>query len=275
MTFDVASVKRNTASLSVRPWNGLASRPMSYVNFPLDAGDLYTSDAGFLMTEGLELADYINFAYKLKPYQGRFLQLPKWAATERYDIQARADSKPTKDQMRLMTQSLLADRFKLAVHWETRQLSVFALVLSKPGKTGPQLRPQSDDQPCADSGPPPTASGRPLFPCDTFGATQPGHWRGQRLTMGRVADNLVAAGNLDRPIVDRTGLSGRFDVILEFAPESNGPQANTQPGQTGPSDQTGPTFLEALRDQLGLKLKSQTGPVDVLVVDHVEEPSPN
>jgi len=81
---------------------------------------------------------------------------------------------------------------------------------------------------------------------------------------------LGAAGPLSRPVLDQTGLSGTLDFVIEWTPEFNGPPPpNFQP------DPSGPTFLEALKEQLGLKLQPQTGPVDVLVIDHVEEPSPN
>lgn len=116
----------------------------------------------------------MNFAFKLTPAQDRAIvaQFPKWANDYRYDIQARASGNPTKDQFRLMMQALLADRFKLAIHYETRQLPVFALVLDKPGKLGPQLRLHPDDSPCsiapppgAAPGPPPTVPGGYPEPC--------------------------------------------------------------------------------------------------------------
>jgi uncharacterized protein (TIGR03435 family) len=94
--------------------------------------------------------------------------------------------------------------------------------------------------------------------------------------MQRIADFLPAIGGsgVDRPVLDRIGLSGAFDFTIEFAPGDlpqglGGPPPNSEP------DATGPTFFEALQDQLGLKLESTKGPVRVLVIDHVEEPSPN
>jgi bla regulator protein blaR1 len=90
--------------------------------------------------------------------------------------------------------------------------------------------------------------------------------------MEMIANTLLGVGNVGRPGLDRTGLSGTFDFYLEWTPQLNDP---LPPGSTIQPDESGPTFLEALKDQLGLKLEPQTGPVDVLVVDHVEEPSPN
>ena len=101
---------------------------------------------------------YITFAYKLWPtqQQGEALlaQLPKWAREESIVIEAKADGNPTKDQMRLMVQSLLADRFKLTLHFERRQTPVFALALAKPGRLGPKLRPHAEGPPCDAQVPP-------------------------------------------------------------------------------------------------------------------------
>jgi uncharacterized protein (TIGR03435 family) len=161
---------------------------------------------------------------------------------------------------------------------------VFALVLDKPGKTGPGLTPLSDDAQCVASSTPPPApvaatppakDYRWFMPCGGVGGLDlPGSVRvgSGNLTMGQVASSLqaISRGAVDRPVLDQTGLSGKFDLRIEFAPEFNGPP----PHQFQP-DPTVPTFLEALKEQLGLKLVPQTGPVEVLVIDHVEEPSEN
>ena len=90
------------------------------------------------------------------------------------------------------------------------------------------------------------------------------------MTIGLIADILTGPGNLGRPVLDKTGLTGTFDFTIEWTPELNG----LLPPDVEP-DPSGPTFLEALKEQLGLKLDSQKGPVDVIVVDHVEHPSEN
>jgi uncharacterized protein (TIGR03435 family) len=127
MAFDVASVKP-----SKLPWPP---------NFPLDGGNAKTPGGRLSATTGLSV--YISFAYKLSLSESQTVaaQLPKSVSTDFYEIEARAEGNPTKDQMRLMMQALLADRFKLAVHFETREAPVFALILAKPGKTGPKLIP--------------------------------------------------------------------------------------------------------------------------------------
>jgi uncharacterized protein (TIGR03435 family) len=275
MAFDVASVKQNKTGEP--PHSNIA---LTFIDDHRDTGGL------FAVTD-FPLMSYLGFAYKLTFGQRLSLQsqLPKWATTDRFDIEARAPgSNPTKDQFRLMVQSLLADRFKLAVHTETRQLPVFALVLSNAGKTGPQLQRHSDESPCY-SGPMPGALGRPAANpaegakelaamCEQLVGlpASAGHLHdiSRNVTMAQIAGFLVAVGNLDREVLDRTGFSGRFDFSLDFVPDLNGaPPPDAQP------EQTGPTFIEALREQLGLKLEATTGPVDVLVIDHIEEPSPN
>jgi hypothetical protein len=150
LSFDVASVKPDNST----------EDPDS--NFPLGAGDVYTPNGGFFSATNFPLVAYIAFAYKLRVDQTSYLlpELPAWTGTERFDIQARCEGNPSKDEMRLMMRSMLADRFKLVVHHETRQLPVLEVVLAKPGKTGPQLQPHSNDwvpEPIA-----PSVSRRPI-----------------------------------------------------------------------------------------------------------------
>jgi uncharacterized protein (TIGR03435 family) len=135
MSFEVASVKQDKTGL---PPPGLAP----YSNIPLYAGDVFPPNGGRLLITNLPVWNFIVFAYKMSGSEANVLsrQLPQWALEERFDIDARAPEGTTKDQMRLMMQSLLADRFKLAMHYETRQEPVYDLVFVKPGKMGPRLR---------------------------------------------------------------------------------------------------------------------------------------
>jgi uncharacterized protein (TIGR03435 family) len=216
---------------------------------------------------------YVAFAYKLFPYSqeqkdAMLAHVPKWVSTDQYVINAEAEDNRTKDQMRLMIQSLLADRFKLAMHFERIEVPVFALVLEKLGKTGSKLHRHSDGAPC-DVSPPPTDTFPPV--CDSISATaKPNNSiliGARNLTIGQIAAALIATGRLTRPAVDQTGLDGRFDFTLEWIRESNNP---------GPVDlQEGTTFQEALQEQLGLKLRSTKATIDTLVIDHVERPSEN
>ena len=257
-------------------------------SFPLGPGDAYTPTGGLFTAGNQPLIAYIGFAYKLR--ESDLPGLQNWVYNDRFDIEARTQANPTKAQMRLMMQSLLADRFKLAVHTATKQGPVFALVLSKPGKTGPQL--QRNAEPCSTTptpqtlaAAPPTAPSAPLsisglqlppFPCGNIGqipasAPERGRIGGRGVTMGRIAGFLKNPyTGVDRPVLDRTGLTGTFDSSLEWSIEPD----PAQPPGSQPVD-TGSTFLQALQEQLGLKLKSTTGPVDVLVIDHVERPTEN
>jgi len=270
MSFDVASVKQNTSGL---PQFGDS-------NIPMGEGDNYTPTGGLFSAANMSLNSYIAFAYKLTFNQARLLpsQLPKWAIQDRFDIEARAQGNPTKDQLRLKMRSLLAERFKLAAHFEMKQIPVFELVVARPPQLGSQLRPHTDDPPCNPSGSPADSRGTIAggFPthCGAFmpmETTAPGRQRmgARNLPWYQLANYLGLMGRLgDRPVVDHTGLSGNIDFVLEWTPgAANAP--DFQP------DLSGPSFPEALQDQLGLKLNSEIAPVQILVIDHIEEPSPN
>ena len=276
MAFDVASVKKNTTA----PPSARNS------NFPLGPGDVYVPNGGHFRAMNFPLVAYIEFAYKVTDSQGQLLlpQLPKWVTTDHFDIQASVQGNPTKDQMRLMMQSLLADRFKLTVHYETRQIPVFALLMDTPGKLGPLLQQHADDSPCPTTpwvpSPPPTAPPQTLdtrFPGPCGGIlgmppSVPGRMRAgaRNVTMELIASSMTGPeGGVDRPVLDRTGLTGMFDFAIEFTPTVNG---RADSGSNSRADSTGPTLLQALKEQLGLKLEPQMGPMDVLVIDYVEQP---
>jgi bla regulator protein blaR1 len=254
-------------------------------NFPLSADDSYMPNGGRLSAD-FPLSTYIAFAYKLTltPEQEKTMlaDLPKWVGEDRFVIHAQAEGSPTKDQMRLMMQSLLADRFKLAVHFETREVPVFGLVLRKPGVTGPKLRPHAEGPPCdvhpSDAPKLPAANVAEVFPpeCDSYMAKSGQNKEilvgSRNTTLELIAASLGLLGHLGRPIVDQTGLVGRFDFTIQWTPESNDAQP---PGGEAQPESQGSTFLEALNEELGLKLKPTRAPLKVLVVDHVERPSDN
>lgn len=255
MAFTVASVKPDTG-------------PFRPPNFPLDAGDAFRPVGGHF-SAGFPLGVYITFAYKIPLKEGQ--HFPDWVY-DRFDIQAEAEGNPTKDQMRLMMQSLLAERFQLKVHVETPMTPVLAMVLVKPDKTGPKLRPHSEGVPCE------ATAEASVFPpvCDIYSMTvapNAGALAGSRnTTMELLARALQGIGRLDRPVVDQTGLSGRFDFSIEFVP---GTGAASAPDAGVEAEAPGSSFLEALRQQLGLRLEATKAPVPVIVVDHVELPSAN
>jgi len=267
LEFEVASVKPNNTG-----------DPVSRTNVPLGPGNVYTPTGGYFSAMNYPAAAFIAFAYKITGDQEQYLRshLPDWVLTDRFDVEARAAGNPSKDEYRLMVRALLADRFKLVIRHEIRQTSVFAMVLSKPGKTGPRLRQHPEDFPCttgATSALPPPEDGFPML-CSGLVPMPHGPGRiskfgASNVTMTFIANQLSIMGQLGRPVIDQTGLTENVDFSLEWSPESPNPQ--TVEAEPLP----GPTFKEAVSEQLGLKLVSQTGPADFLVVDHVERPSGN
>jgi uncharacterized protein (TIGR03435 family) len=263
MSFDVASVKLNNSGGG------------SHSNVPLGPGDPFTRTGGLFSVTNVPLQPIIVWAFDLSGDQQLRLnaELPKWAFADRFDIEAKAAGNPGAPEMQLMVQSLLADRFKLVVHTEIKDGPIFALEMVKPGKLGPQLTPHASDPLC--SAPtamtsPACVSGLRQMPPSVPGLIR---YHGQNVPVSIIAKYLPLTSTwgtgLERPVVDKTGLSGNFDFTIEFARQVDSDARGSQP------DQNGPTFIEALRDQLGLKLDSQTGPASVLIIDHIEEPSQN
>ena len=280
-----AGGKMEFGSASIRPGTPGAFTPP---NFALDAGDTFgdTVDPNGRLSADFPLPVYIMFAYKLwltqDQIQSMIAQLPDWVATDSFVVEARAPGHPTKDQMRLMMQSLLADRFKLASHFESHHLPVFALVSEEPGRTGPRLRPHADGPPCDLQSHSPTLSSSAnaidVYPpfCDGYSLMpEPDHLilAGSRdTTMKLIAAFLPSVGHLGRPVVDQTGMSGRFDFTLEWMQEPGDPLPS---GNGFRPDLPVPALLQAIKVQLGLKLKPTIAPLDVLVIDHVERPTDN
>jgi uncharacterized protein (TIGR03435 family) len=281
MAFDVASIK---------PSKG----PFVPANFPLDLSDDYGAPGGGAtngrLTADETLAAYIEFAYKVwgNEVQSQELShLAKWvnSYSDRYTIEARAATgNPTKDQMRLMMQALLADRFQLKAHFETREVPVFELRLSKPGKPGPKLISHADGPPCDKPGAAPAEDVPGFhFACHTF---SPFIDTGTKLVIGSrdvsmdvlagtISEALVGPLAFGRPIIDKTGLSGRFDFTLEWVRDRRTPGGSDSPVASDPIGTVPPTPLEALREQLGLKLESAKAAIPILVIDKVERPSDN
>lgn len=268
MAFDVASIRLSQP--------GTFSPP----SFPLGPDDSYKKVAGVFASDW-PVWVLVQFAYKLDPDQATLMRasLPKWANDEAYTVHARSENADaSKDQMRLMVQALLADRFKLTMHFELRETPVLALKLIKPGQTGPKLRPHSEGPTCdavvADT----PEMRRKVFPsgCDSYTAMQGTGkmvlWGSRNTTMELLASSLDGVGRLGRQVVDRTGLAGRFDFVMEFVPQAG----QLGGGEKGPGEETaGITFLEALKDQMGLKLEATKAQVKVLAVNRVERPSEN
>lgn len=263
LSFDVASVKQ--------------SKPGTRRGLTVERGRF---------TANVLLITYITFAYDLilsrDQMDAMVAHLPKWVSTDSFEIEALAQGNPSSGQVRLMVRSLLADRFKLQVHTVTAEAPVLAFILENPGVTGPRLRPHAQGAPCdanlSSKGAETEAVG--VFPpaCDQFVGIDKPHGAvllaSRNMTIGEIGAAVSSLGRLGRPVVDQTGLSGRFDFTLEFTPESKG-NPPAPPSDTQPDLVTGTTLQEAVHEQLGLKLKATKAPLDMLVVDQVERPSEN
>jgi len=273
MRFAVAAIKVNTSQ-----------RGPTFIPADGKAGGKDRNGGYFSATNQL-LVNYISFAYPAFEPGSIQKQLPDWTRRRLYDIQARADGNPTKDEMRLMMQSLLADRFSLVVHLETQQGSVYAIQLAKSGAFGPHLRLHQSKPPCAglvDGGNSDSDAtvpgGFPIICVDwaILRPTVPGDLRrGARdISMGSFAEDISGWG-LDRPVVDQTGLSGTFDYVIEFMPEAGGAGSQPRPPGAARPDGMGTTLEVALRQQLGLKLVKSSWPIKRFVIDRILPPSAN
>jgi len=273
----VAGGKMSFEAASVRP-----SKPGSFTPSRVGMnGEDYFRPTGGLFTADFPLATYITFAYKLllSPDQtdAMLAHLPKWVSTERFSINARAAGDPSKDQYRLMMQSLLADRFGLVVHFEPKEESVLALTLIQPGKLGPKIRKHSDGPACDVSD---ESTEEHPFTCGRFNLIrEPDNmflWGARDARLAVLAYELVILPprNLGRLVVDQTGLTGTFDFTLEWTAI---PRTDAVAPSDTQGDQSfqGSTLEEALKEQLGMRLKSVRAPMRTLVVDHVELPAVN
>jgi uncharacterized protein (TIGR03435 family) len=188
---------------------------------------------------------------------------PTWVDSDHFDILAEAPSEipPNLDEQMSMLRKLLADRFKLTFHREQKEFSVFALTVAKNGSKLKESTTSLDSFP---AGPPPL-----IFIVSAQTVQLPGRYA----TMNELA-SVFQRAVLDRPVIDETGLSGRYDFDLEFTPDET-VFGGAFAGRASGDKSEKPVLLTAIQEQLGLKLESTKGPVDVLVIDHVNEPSSN
>lgn len=269
MEFEVASV---------RP-----SKPLTPYSSNVDMDAMDGPQTGNLFTANAPIMAYLLFAYKISDSnqgKGIFDKLPAEWKSQFFHVDARSAGNPTRDQMRLMVQTLLADRFKLAIHRETQLREAYTVVLDKPATLGPQLQPRPADRPCVNNPDPAITIEPPAKSTDgprycgmvTWSVDGQRHLRLVDVTMAQIANYLSSASmQAENPTphtgVDGTGLSGRFDLDIQFVPESD------EIG--GDLDASGPTFSAALRKQLGLRFIDRKAPVGILVIDHIEKPSDN
>ena len=233
---------------------------------------------GSLRAENAPLVLLIQNAYQLQAFQ--IVGGPEWINSERYDVEAKPEGNTPREQMWKMLQTLLADRFHLALHRETRDVPGYALTLGKGAVKLPAPREGVCFAPAPDAPPQPPAPGP--TPCGhLLIAMSPSglQIRGGKIAMRELVRILGVV--MGRPVLDRTEVTTEFDVNLTFTPDEN---TMGLPGAGGPRDPGGmrlptdpekPNILAAVQEQLGLKLMQAKAPVEVLVIDHVERPTPN
>lgn len=244
--FEVATIKRNTSGSD---------------------GARFSSQTGRITVTNNPLRNIIRNAWGLQGFQ--IVGGPDWINNDRWDIVAKAEGNPRGSEMLALVQNLLADRFKLVTHRETREMPIYALVLAKPERTvGPNLHASTTD--CE----------KELTVAIARGGGPPRDGKvvcGMRTLDGRLEMHAVPMANLarnlspiaGRSVVDKTGLTGGFDATLTWTPDASLGNASDQPPATG----DGPSLFTAIQEQLGLKLEAQRGPVDVLVIDSIERPT--
>jgi bla regulator protein blaR1 len=238
--FDVATIKPNGANdnrFMIRPLPG-----------------------GGLSITGVPLKMLIMEAYDVRTFQ--VSGGPGWMNTERWDIQAKAEGVQGQlpiGQMLKMLQALITDRFKLEVHHESKEMTVYALVV---GKNGSKLTPHT---------------GEPPQPTDRL-RMRPGSLSAKQVRIAALVRQLTP--QLGRQVIDKTGLTGEYDFTLEWTPEpgQGGPESiGLPPALDSPraSDSNGPSIFTALQEQLGLRLDAQKGPIDIIVIDRPVKPDEN
>jgi uncharacterized protein (TIGR03435 family) len=205
----------------------------------------------------ITLHDLIRIAYgsPLALTESQIVDAPQWTKTDRFEITAKADGALSHDVLMEMMRSLLADRFQLRVRKETRELSLYDLVLDRVGQTGPRLR-VSDGQ-CLSTFAEATAN---LARSCGFKRFAPTAISALGMTLDDFANGISTRPEVQRVVRNRTGRSEKFDLDVEYTPEPDAPAA---------------AFFTAFREQLGLRFQAATGPLDAYVIERVEPPSPD
>jgi uncharacterized protein (TIGR03435 family) len=256
MTLATLSEAQSFTVASVKAVDPAARQTISMRRFP----------GGRVTATSVTLKFLIGLAYGVQDIQ--ISGGPDWV--NRAEFNVNAEGEDDAGSLPAMFQSLLEERFNLAVRRETREVSVYALRLAKPGgKFGPNLH-EADAGDCPQEPPPtPAQIKSPLWtPCGAFHASR-GHLSGKKVTLRMLTSPLVA--QVGRPVLDETGVTDKLDLALDWTADANlGPQGDR--GQAQGSTE-GPSIFTALREQLGLKLESGKGPVEILVVEHAEKPS--
>jgi uncharacterized protein (TIGR03435 family) len=255
--FEVASIKRNLID-------------------PIIAQGSRRVEPGRFISIGWPLRSVIATAYGARSLQ--IVGAPGWAETDFFDINAKAPDNTPTTEILPMVRALLADRFKLRAHVEQREMPIYALVVVRSGRLGPGMKPTTGDCELLRSEGKTARGGPGEFPVCASRLTARSRNGTMVLDMaegGMSFPSFVAkvSAYVDRLVVDRTGLTGDFDFVLQFEPPG-APLAVTLSNSAPPPDGA-PPLLEAVQRQLGLRLQPERALVDVLVIDSVEPPTPD
>jgi len=262
-TFEVASVKMNTSGDGPQFVRMMPGNRVSVTNMPARA--------------------LIVIAYQLQQFQ--LVGGPAWIANERYDIVAKIAGEQAPfvpgqtNPMMIAMRALLAERFKLKLHKETREMDVYNVVMLKPGVPGPALKPAATD--CAaqanarrggppPGGPPPGPPGpNDPFPCGLMGT--PGMIRMGGMPISQLTGMLT--NQTGRVVFDKTNLTGNWDFLLKYQFEQRGGQPLPPGINLPPPDPDAPSLYTAIQEQLGMKLESAKAPVEMTIIDSIEHPT--
>ena len=272
-SFEVASVKPGTEPVPQDMGGG------RFVARGGCQGGPGTSDPGRITCQNISLSNFVTQAYGLKRYQYITGNYPAWMDDTRFNITAKIPDGATKEDLKIMEQNLLAERFKLKVHFDKKEMPTYEMTV---GKNGPKLTESIKGAAPAPAGPAPQFDPSkkdkdgfvvvPRTPGAMSVSMMGGRIRMQAddQTMEQFASTLT--NQLGRPVIDATELKGKYDITLICAAESFG-FANTTDGTVGTLHEAdpAPTLFEAVQQQLGLKLDQKKGNIDVLVVEHAEK----
>jgi uncharacterized protein (TIGR03435 family) len=236
-SFEVASIKK------------VASPDMIYGIRPIDPSGRFHAI--------ITVRDLMMVAYgsPLALVESQIIDAPAWARSDRFEIIAKVTGEFSHERFLAMMRTLLAERFQLRVRKETRQLPVYDLVLERPGQRGPRLRP-TDGQCVSD----PKEAAADLRRACGFKRVTSTSISALGMTLDTFASGIATRPEVQRHVRNRTGLSGSFDMDVEFMPEPDAPSA---------------AFFTAFREQLGLRFQSATGPLDAYIVERLEPPTPD
>ena len=282
-----AQPKQDSAVATAAPlaFETVSVKPAPPGSFPFVSSFIRNKTAPVygLQTMTVPVQMTIAYAYHMQMSEAKatFDKQPSWVKHRIYTQTFRVESEATHDQVREMLRTMLADRFGLQIHEFTKEGAVNRLVMNKPGVLGPKIKPHPEGATCSTQedaavGKAPDAPTPPVANCGFSYYYLPGNVLHVGITDTTIADagralTSIGVGGIEtRPLLDGTGLPGKYDLTLEFRPNSGNPLVNPVADDDGV-----PTLIQAVAQQLGMRVESGTGPVRMVIIDHLSEPTPD